>query len=179
MTASAIFSYSIQAFGWSLLGLIVGYVMGRIDRKLDTEREQVTHTSEERGLASRRQSMSHRLTMDRNFFIGVAVLAVAVVSLVISGVNEASNRNFRNHQGRVTACQAQYNEAVVAVVAARADAAAQDRDTLDNLMKTVATATTGEQVSAALQKYIRDRKAADEQRARSPLPKPPNCKEVE
>jgi hypothetical protein len=148
-------------------------VLGRIDRKLDGEGDEVTNT----GGQGRR--LAQRLAPDRNFLIGIVVLVIATASLGISGANEASNRNFRNHQARITACQTQYNETVVRVVAARADAASQDRDTLDNLLKTVATATQPTQVEAALQKYIKDRASADAERARSPLPEPPNCKEVQ
>lgn len=173
---SEVLSYVIQAFGWSLLGIIIGFPLGRIQRALDNgddedDGEPVPET--------RRAHMIRRLGLDRNHLMGWAVLAIATVSLALSGINEASNREFRNHTAHVTACQAEYNEAVVVAIQRRADAAAQDRDTLDNLLKTVATATQSGQVEAALQKYIHDRATADAERARTPLPAPPNCKEVQ
>lgn len=159
-------SYSIQALGWSLLGAIVGYVLGRIDRNLDAEP------------ASRRARVARRIASDKNLLMGIAVLVIATISLVLSGVNEHSNRVFRARQSRITSCQAEYNEAVVSAMLRRADAAGQDRDSLDNMLKTVATATQSAQVETALQKYLHDRAQADADRARNPLPQPPNCKKV-
>lgn len=170
---SAVLSYTISAAAWSLFGAMVGYVMGRLDRKLDNGGIVEGDTIQAR------RSLVARFGPDKNTLIGIVVLVIAAASLTISGVNEASNRAFRNHNARIVACQYDYNAAVVEAMAERADAAAQDRDSLDDMIKATATATKREDVAAALQKYIRDRAEADATRARHPLPQPPNCREVQ
>lgn len=71
-------------------------------------------------------------------------------------------------------CIAAYNDAQARSGAARAQAVDSSLTAIDNSIHSVATATTKEQVQAALKAYEEARVAAKKQRAENPPPAPPS-----
>jgi hypothetical protein len=92
---------------------------------------------------------------------GKIMAAVALVLSVFVAVQQYD----------MTACQARYNEASNTSTRARAEAAEADRRALDELLQVVAD--NPDAALNAIRRYNMTRRAADEQRARNPVPPSP------
>jgi len=101
--------------------------------------------------------------------VGLVILALVLTSLVMSWLATFSLRAYVD-------CQADWSTAYANGVAQRAQAAADDRAALDQLVASVAEATSGAETRTALARYRAARAAADEARAVNPPPEaPPAC----
>lgn len=77
-------------------------------------------------------------------------------------------------QRELAQCQINYAEKSARATEQRAQAAEEDRKTLDRMVDAVANATTRDAPKAALVGYLNSRAAADQKRANNPLPAPPS-----
>lgn len=102
--------------------------------------------------------------------IGGALLALALFTTAVSATTAFTQR-------QRAGCQAKYNASVTAAIKARSTATDQDRAALDRMVATIATATSRPVIHEALDRYVKDRKAADEAREQNPLPDPPPSSE--
>jgi hypothetical protein len=79
-----------------------------------------------------------------------------------------------SEQRQLAQCQINYAEKSARATEQRAQAAEEDRKTLDRMVDAVANATTRDAPKAALVSYLNSRAAADQKRADNPLPAPPS-----
>lgn len=101
--------------------------------------------------------------------VGLFVLLAVLTSLIMSWRATFSLRTYVD-------CQADWSTAYAVGAAERAQAAADDRAALDQLVASVAEATSGAETRTALARYRAARAAADVQRAANPPPEqPPAC----
>lgn len=103
----------------------------------------------------------------REQVIGWVVLVASLLALGIAGYSGLKTRSY-------VECQAAWSQAYAASARERAAAAAVDRQALDDMVRSVLTATSREQSRAALVTYETARAEADAQRAQHPLPDLPD-----
>jgi hypothetical protein len=96
-----------------------------------------------------------------------AVLAASVIALLLAGLSGYRSATYAR-------CQAGVNEQLVKATNARAAAAEQDRDAMDQLVTDVSNAKTADDSRNALARYRQTRAKADQDRRDHPLPSPPS-----
>lgn len=96
------------------------------------------------------------------------ILIVVSLAAVAGSIQQAYS------QAAYARCQGAVNESLINSSNARAEAARQDREAVDQMVKDVSSAKAAGDTRAALARYLSARAAADKSRAEHPLPKPPS-----
>lgn len=155
--------------------------------------EQESHQGHHERAAEAPESPERRSGVDRRqgggpsrstFVVGIVIVVLAIASVTVTAVSAA-------HQASFNACQRTYNTRTLEALAARAQAASQDRQAITDLIKATAqiqvaakgvplndqSATDALRVrsAVALQNYLETIDQADRIRARHPVPEAPKC----
>lgn len=102
-----------------------------------------------------------------DLLLRLAILASLFASIYLG----YEQNNLSKEQNRLATCQVNFNKVTNSVQNIRANLTERDRDALDKMIKTVATAKTQQTVGKALQTYISTRNATDLERDKNPIPK--------
>lgn len=99
---------------------------------------------------------------------------VAMLSLLAAITVYYQQKGILERQDAFAKCVAEYNNAQAISGGARAQSIEDSLTAIDTTIHTVATATSRDQVAAALRQYEADRAAAIEKRTENPPPPPPS-----
>lgn len=94
----------------------------------------------------------------------------SLVALVVATITSVNREAFFR-------CQVQTNDATIVTLHARAEAATQDQEAVDLMVRSILDLKPGEgaKVRQILQQYTEQRRQANATRAANPLPEPANC----
>lgn len=99
---------------------------------------------------------------------------VAMLSMLVAITVYYQQKGILDRQDAFAKCIAEYNNAQAISGGARSQAIEDSLAAVDKSIHTVATATSRDQVAAALKQYETDRAAAIKKRAENPPPPPPS-----
>jgi hypothetical protein len=158
--------------GWSLLGLIVGFLLGRATRDVhriaatvDTTEEDTMH-HEPAGQPPRKRWWSGE------FILGVIVVLLGVLTVAQGTVQSQETT-------RLQQCQARYSDGFADALDARSESSDDSQKALDALVTTIGAHLGGaappdqQAMQQAINDYVQKRRTATQLRAQHPYPPPP------
>jgi hypothetical protein len=156
---TASIAYVLSSALWSLGGLVVGYVLGKVAGR----RQALVIIEAEQGKEAAIVAPATRTDIG----IGVLVIVMAVVSVAVTAVSTA-------RQSAQVDCQAKFNQAFSSALTERVEAAAQERAAMRQLLT---AALAGDRVNGRnyTVAYLDQLKAADAKRDANPIPEHPAC----
>jgi hypothetical protein len=169
-----VWTYLTLSFAWSLVGWLIGFLMGRSTVAVDAIADDVVQgegdaVPEAKQPARRRWSMNHA--------IGAVVLALGIFTAVQAIIQSDAT-------DRLAECQIAYSNGFADALDARSQATSEAQDALDELLTTVAAITPTPEgrdaFRSALSEYLSKRAAAKQAQAENPYPPAPRdvCKEA-
>lgn len=161
---SLLADYLLQSLGFSLIGFIVGYVLGELGPALCGWGE-IGET------VSQYPPRHPPLAIVARYVAGIAILLLVVITMVI-----AVSANARL-QGTI-ACQAQFNTTYRDALVERNEATDQERQAQRTLLLTFVArnpSSTPQQQETAIQNYLAVLAQSDQKRAANPLPSMNTC----
>lgn len=164
---------------WSLLGLFVGFVLGRITREVHEVHEVVAPLDERLPVIESpphpyRRSGDRTRRRDKMLALALILLAIGSVATAALAVDRRS---------ALAECQTDYNARVILSIKARQLANDVDRTAIVDLVRTVANvqssglppAVDRERTNMALRHYLDTSAASDAIRRSRPLPEVLSC----
>lgn len=149
----------LPSISWSLIGFVLGWLIGREMLFISQIREAVVPEDE-------RERTDHSVADSpekRSRLLGIIIVCLAVFS-VVQGSYYAYETN------KQSSCQAQFNKDFAAVLQKRAQWADEDKAAEIKLFKDLLSAKPGTGASI-LQDYLATTDRTDKLRAENPLPK--------
>ncbi|MBP2341132.1 hypothetical protein JOF41_007386 [Saccharothrix coeruleofusca] len=154
--------------GWSTVSLIVGFLLGRLSRNVETIATSVARKGPPVDRVPRRKWLTFEKLL-AGFFLCLAIFTAA--------------QGWRQDQAtrRVAECTQAYSDGFAAALDERSQASAEAQAALDELMTTVGdvmAATPGDagarqRVQEAVSEYLTKRAEARKQQQDNPFPPPP------
>lgn len=120
--------------------------------------------------------MNHRRARASNWLsdrLGLAVMVLALLTVVQLAWFSYDNRQQVNHDRKVTECQSKYNGAVSHSIQQRSQYSDEDRESLVTFIREISSAKTREQSRDALNEYLQRQDEITDARKRHPIPKLP------
>lgn len=110
------------------------------------------------------------MSIDKQRKVGIVVLIVSTLAMIVSAVNTVRSSTYYH-------CQQRVNDALIRSQNARAEAAEQDRQAVDQMVASFLAIKPGNPGAGrtVLENYLKQRQEADKQRAAHPLPPPESC----
>lgn len=153
-----IFNDLLPSLSWSLVGFVVGWLVGREMLFISQIREAVVPEAEiERTEQKLPAPRSSRL------------LGIVVIVLAIFTVAQGSYYAYENN--KKSSCQAQFNSDFAKVIALRSQWANEDKAAEIKLWRDFLTTTQPAQSRKILEAYLEATTRTDKLRAENPLPK--------
>lgn len=172
------FDYALHSFVWTLFGLVMGVIIGRLSRDVHVmaHRRRGTEKPVTEVPKTRRRRPSGRLVL------GMLVVGLGLATAVQGLYQDSQTRELAEQTRRTADCTRAYANGFADALDARASASSSAQDALDELMSTVGQLTTGgaagtpaarEKFRAALEDYLRKRAESKAQQERNPFPPAP------
>lgn len=147
----------LTSVSWSLIGFLVGWLVGREMLFISQIREAIVPQDE-------RERTDHKVTPEkRSRLLGFIVVLLALFSV-------AQGSFYAYESEKKSACQAQFNNDFARVATARSQWADDDKKALNKMLSDLLSAKPG-QGRTILEKYIEATERTDKLRAENPLPK--------
>lgn len=174
--------YVVNSLAWALMGLLLGYLVGRSASHLEEVRSAMTPPTpppadpDAPEPAARTTWWARFPRAATDGVIGAVVVILAIVSVAVMAVSVSAQQTAIERAERSIACQTRFNEAYSAALTERTEAArverAAQRDLLVNTRSGDPTA-----LDAAINRYLAQLAEADQRRAANPYPVDANCPE--
>lgn len=186
----AILREALSGLGYSMLGLVVGYSLGRAHFVVERIEEAVVsgHTpmsgedgNDSNGAVLKLGEKSMESPSGwQGRLLGVFVLVMTLVTVTSTIYTNSQTRQNSDHDKRVTACQAQYNRDFAQAVTLRGKYADEDRLALYRMITTIISGSTPEIRQKAVTDWVLNSQKNDQLRKNTPLPNldTRNCEEV-
>lgn len=162
-------SYITEALGWTALGFLAGYLVGRTAR--DVHRIARSMPQEETTVDDHPDERRHRPSAQ--FYLGLLVVCLGILTVAQGLLSDIQTRH-------LTDCQSSYSNAAADALDARSKASSAAQDAMDTLITDVASSmqsppspAVGQRIRASINDYVAARQAAKQELAAHPLPPAP------
>lgn len=156
---------AVNSLAYSLLGLIIGFVLGRATKEVHEIKEKIVepdhHPQHEKPSRKQGQGVMKSRTL------GVMLIVLALLTVLMSSLTAVQDRAQSD-------CFRRYNVAFGKAFSERAKAADADRASLNKMLTAI---NTPDQATRArvYQQYLDELAQTDKQRKANPLPQPPDA----
>lgn len=158
---------ALSGLAYSLLGFVIGYIIGKAGKEVHDIKEVVApdhHAAHEAKPTPKKRGLMHSITKSRG--VGVLLIVLALVTVLLSTLTAIDLRNQAE-------CRDRYNVRMFQAFVARAKANDLDRASFNQMLYALNDPDATKR-RAAYVRYLADIKKTDAQRAKSPLPNPPD-----
>jgi hypothetical protein len=163
---------TLHSLAYSTLGLIIGFMIGRLTREVHEVKEVVcpdehtghVHPAHEKPTG--KQGPVPTTVLIRSRTLGVMLIILSLVTVLLSTITAIDNR-------RKADCNRRYNIEFVRVFLERSKAADQDRDSLNKMLRGIDSPDRAVR-ERVFRDYLTEIAATEEQRKQNPLPAPPD-----
>jgi hypothetical protein len=167
------FVETLHSLAYSTLGLIIGFVIGRLTREVHEVRETVCpdeHTGHVHPQHEKpgKQGAMPTTVLIRSRSLGVMLIILSLVTVLLSTITAIDNRKKAD-------CNRRYNVEFVRVFLERAKAGDKDRASLNRMLTGINTPDQAVR-QQVFRDYLEEIAATEQERRENPLPTPPDPK---